>query len=553
MYAHPEALKHFQRALEIAALSGFDRAPLAERAAEAASAAGEAQLAIALAHEAVELAGPERAAEQHARLARLLWDAGRGREALAASERALQLIAPGRTVARACLLESHARLLLLTGQAAHAVPVIEEALAVAREQGALDVEAAVLATRVIALQEDADVLIEAGAEALQAAKRHGDADTLMRAYINAAEALDHRGRVSDAIELGREGVQAAERLNLERVMGVHMQGEIACRLLRLGRSDEAASTIADGLRAVPEGAAAVALHDSAAVIAARRGDPSGVAAETAFSRANADEAGSGQSIGRGTAALAEVALWQHDAERAWSVVDTALTLVRRSEYVWYSAPLYALGAWALADCALSARAGGADDEAEQAATSATALLARFDQQPLDPRVPEPSAYRAQAAAELSRLADTPAPDAWARARTRWEQLEYPFHAALCGWREAEALLLGEGDRTRAGELLKAATGRAETIGATALVGEIDALARRARLTVAADEELPAHLTARELDVLRLIARGLTNREIGEELFISVKTVSVHVSRVLSKLGAANRAQAATVAHRLGIE
>jgi DNA-binding NarL/FixJ family response regulator len=86
-----------------------------------------------------------------------------------------------------------------------------------------------------------------------------------------------------------------------------------------------------------------------------------------------------------------------------------------------------------------------------------------------------------------------------------------------------------------------------------LASEIDALARRARLTVAEDEKLPAHLTPRELDVLRLIASGLTNREIGEELFISVKTVSVHVSRVLSKLNAANRAQAATIAHRLGIE
>ena len=62
----------------------------------------------------------------------------------------------------------------------------------------------------------------------------------------------------------------------------------------------------------------------------------------------------------------------------------------------------------------------------------------------------------------------------------------------------------------------------------------------------------AGLTAREREVLELIAQGRTNREIGTQLFISEKTVSVHVSRILAKLGAANRAQAATVAHRLGL-
>ena len=60
------------------------------------------------------------------------------------------------------------------------------------------------------------------------------------------------------------------------------------------------------------------------------------------------------------------------------------------------------------------------------------------------------------------------------------------------------------------------------------------------------------LSPRELDVLALIVEGRTNREIASELFISEKTVSVHVSRILAKLGVANRAQAATVAHRIGL-
>jgi hypothetical protein len=93
---------------------------------------------------------------------------------------------------------------------------------------------------------------------------------------------------------------------------------------------------------VPEGTAAVALHDAAAALAARRGDAAAVDAATALSRAEAHEAGSGQSTARGAAALAELALWQGDAARAWAIVEEALALVRESEYVWYSSKLWDL-------------------------------------------------------------------------------------------------------------------------------------------------------------------------------------------------------------------
>ncbi|NLM41978.1 MAG: response regulator transcription factor [Firmicutes bacterium] len=64
------------------------------------------------------------------------------------------------------------------------------------------------------------------------------------------------------------------------------------------------------------------------------------------------------------------------------------------------------------------------------------------------------------------------------------------------------------------------------------------------------ERLPHHdLTARELEVLNLIAQGKTNQEIAAELFIGIKTVKTHVSNVLSKLGVEDRTQAAIYAHR----
>ncbi|WP_253209253.1 helix-turn-helix domain-containing protein, partial [Streptomyces niphimycinicus] len=58
------------------------------------------------------------------------------------------------------------------------------------------------------------------------------------------------------------------------------------------------------------------------------------------------------------------------------------------------------------------------------------------------------------------------------------------------------------------------------------------------------------LTPRERDVLRLVAAGRSNRQIAEELFISPKTASVHVSNILAKLGVSGRGEAAAVAHRL---
>ena len=88
------------------------------------------------------------------------------------------------------------------------------------------------------------------------------------------------------------------------------------------------------------------------------------------------------------------------------------------------------------------------------------------------------------------------------------------------------------------------------------------LARRGRIDLAQEPapDGPASagpddqlgLTRRELEVLRLVADGLSNRQIAEELFISAKTASVHVSNILAKLGVRTRVEAAAVAHRLAL-
>jgi DNA-binding NarL/FixJ family response regulator len=124
-----------------------------------------------------------------------------------------------------------------------------------------------------------------------------------------------------------------------------------------------------------------------------------------------------------------------------------------------------------------------------------------------------------------------------------------------------AASLARGDRGEARDLSRRAHETASALRAAPLAREIAAFARRARVQLdratAGESSAPGierlDLTARELEVLQLLAGGKTNREIAAELVISEKTASVHVSHILSKLGVRNRVEAASLAHALGVE
>jgi DNA-binding CsgD family transcriptional regulator len=141
----------------------------------------------------------------------------------------------------------------------------------------------------------------------------------------------------------------------------------------------------------------------------------------------------------------------------------------------------------------------------------------------------------------------------------WERAEQHFEQAVALNRQMDAstwlahteyeyarLLLARGDREpgRVAALLGEAERLARQIGLEALHGRIKALA-----APIAAPSLPDELSAREAQILRLVARGLTNREIGASLFISEHTAASHISNILTKTGCANRTEAASYAHR----
>jgi DNA-binding CsgD family transcriptional regulator len=171
------------------------------------------------------------------------------------------------------------------------------------------------------------------------------------------------------------------------------------------------------------------------------------------------------------------------------------------------------------------------------------------------------AFSATCRAEESRLTASDA-ELWFEAASRWEGVREPYPAAYCRWRAAEAVLATRGERRRAADATQHAWRTCRALKAIPLQTRIERLAERARIVlvdeadvaptaaqVAADD---LGLTPREVEVLTQLARGRTDREIADELFISKKTASVHVSNLLRKLDVANRVEAAEVGQRAGL-
>ena len=174
--------------------------------------------------------------------------------------------------------------------------------------------------------------------------------------------------------------------------------------------------------------------------------------------------------------------------------------------------------------------------------------------------PRALAFASTCAAEASRLRDSD-PDLWELAVRRWDAAGEPFPAAYCRWREAEALLrrrrASQSDREPSTRVAHVQRARCHPIANQ----DRRPCPTGARLPLATTPEpedprssvaSDLGLTAREVEILGRVAAGRTDRQIAEELFISKKTVNVHVSNLLRKLDVANRFEAAEIAQRVGL-
>ncbi|MFI6807080.1 AAA family ATPase [Streptomyces luteogriseus] len=376
-----------------------------------------------------------------------------------------------------------------------------------------------------------------------------------RSHVNLPSVLEGVGRSEESVGILREGLRLTGRMGL-RDAEAWIWGNLAESLISLGRWDEAADAAGNAQRrgqtAGPHGSGANCL----AFLALARGQVSEAARHLAQGRA---------------AYGPHDPMPQHDLPISWLTIALAAAEGRladaRAELTRTLKAGFPLGtqryAWPLLLQAATAEADAralpaARDGREQVLDGIFSTVRR-----LTTHAPVWLAHERWVRAELHRAEGRSTPDTWSEVVAAFEPLSRPYDLARVRYRLAESLLTGAGEdeRERATKLLRLAHTVARHLGARPLADAATALGRRARLPLApAPEPGPAPadpaealgLTSRERDVLRLVAAGHTNRRIAQELFISPKTASVHVSNILGKLGVSGRGEAAAVAHRLGL-
>jgi DNA-binding CsgD family transcriptional regulator/tetratricopeptide (TPR) repeat protein len=563
-----EALAHLERGLRLwdavpdaANLVKVDLAGLCAWAAELAWNTGAAPRAVELARQAIELVGdgdPLRAALLHEGLGRYLHDSGRGDVALAAVERAVEL-APAQPPSpeRAQVLAILGNVMLVAWRYDESVAACEQALALARAVGAHKAEVLALRARGAAL-----AYLGHGDEglaqlwlAVRLAEERSDPIMAHHAYVSLTDVLTMLGRPRESARHAATGLEALHRYGLDQTTLVANQVEA---LLAIGEWDQADRVSAAALRAMT----ATLPHQPLTMRASLEVGRGDFDAARAHLQAAAPTVHEDPDVASYDAYLAELALW----ERRWVDADQAvrdgLARARSRDMAQLRVQLCAKGLRAQAELAALARARRDDGAVDDWLGRAGKLLATARRAAAEAAAVTPNAagWRALAEAEYERARGTARPDLWADAADTWERLERPPLKVYSRWRQAEALVAAGASRRATSEPLGQAHAVAARIGAAPLLRELEFLAERARLELAPPgaaspdareglEELLG-LTPREAEVLALLARGYTNREIAAELVISVRTAGVHVSHILRKLGAPNRGEAAAIAHRL---
>jgi DNA-binding CsgD family transcriptional regulator/tetratricopeptide (TPR) repeat protein len=571
--APAEQLQHLEVALALwpavpdaAEHAGRGQADLLLETAAAARTVGELHRAVALLRSALSLLGPDTDPAARARVHYTLAQAMVRVEDVAGAYRessaAMALVPPDPpSEVRTWAAATHARMSYSAGLAEEAEAAAEEALAAADALG-LDGAWSDIAVTQVRARPGADPAVRARLdEALVRARRSGDLDVEMRVLFNHATVAFEAGRIDEALSWTRRGTRRARDLGVEwSYYPAELRHLQVTALYMAGNWDDSLAE-ADLLARIPEMAAHV--RADGLLVLVGRGDPAARDridwARRLIPRLSAhvllDLVTAGSEI--------DLAAWQGEAQTA---VDVALTASRRLQAEWPDDHLGVLrlvgtALAPLGDAAASARRDGNTADRDRWVQAGTDLagLARsaavvYQRSYGDTMGVEARAWQLRVEAEAARLRGEDDPALW-RASVAAFGFGHVYEEARSRWRLAEALLAG-GERARATEEARAAHDVAVRLGAAPLRAAVEALVRRGRLDGAVrgvrPAEISAVLTPREAEVLRLLAQGRTNRQIGAELYISEKTASVHVSNILAKFGAGGRTEAVAIAAQRGL-
>lgn len=441
--------------------------------------------------------------------------------------KALELVPePGES--RADVLVKLSQHLMLRGEVEEATALCEEGLRIARDLGDECIEGDLLMNLALgqSLVGKSEAQYETNVHARVLGERVSSPRLILRSIGNNVDALNDLGRSEEAVELSYEGERLAKKYGLARSNGVFILNNRAEALESLGRWDEAIETVERAMSLGPALRTRYHMIRVLADIALSRGELAhveGILSELGVLKERPEDFV--QDITNSTRLHIGWHLLKGEPDAALAVTERMLSRPSQSSKASLCWRLLSL-IRVVCDYAEAAEPARVEQVRAQAAEVAATL-----------RIPGPPA-------EAYRLTYSGDFDAAAAA---WERLKRPYARAKALVRAATCAAQA-GDREGAAVRLRAAQPLAVALRANPLVEEIEILSRRVGATAVAPIS-PEMLTPRELEVLRLVALGRSNRDIAAELFISAKTVSVHVSNILGKLGVASRGEAAAAAHR----
>jgi DNA-binding CsgD family transcriptional regulator len=377
-------------------------------------------------------------------------------------------------------------------------------------------------------------------------------DDVCRAYGNKCSILTSTGRHAEAVECAAEGIEVGRQHGRGRRVDAHLRPTYCENLWAVGRWREIGPQLdqIDGAqltgidewcitRGLTESLAGTGDMDAARESLEQYRTMLGTTIEPRWlvELANID---------------LEVALWSGD-------VTAAIDIARRAMAAAYEVPLCADTGAAIGVPlnAMAAATRGGTGAYEAATEFASQFAGWIENQRWGSGPPaELSTLQRHVAAEVAVAGGSATAEEWAAVAEEWAGFGLSPWVAYARTRQAE-LHLSAGDRTAASDAARRAHELADDVGWRWLLDNLADLARRGRLDIGADTNAASDnafgLTDRELGVLALVAAGRTNRQIADELFISTKTASAHVSKVLAKLDVTNRGEAGAAARRLGLD